>query len=59
MLCGLFRPVGFDSVGIQNQGADLALDRHTGLCVGIAPTKTLAKYCNHLAKKIPALKRGA
>ena len=24
-------------------------------CVGIAPTKTLAKYCNHLAKKIPAL----
>lgn len=25
-------------------------------CVGIAPTKTLAKYCNHLAKKVPALK---
>ena len=25
-------------------------------CVGIAPTKTLAKYCNNLAKKIPALK---
>ena len=24
-------------------------------CVGIAPSKTLAKYCNHLAKKIPAL----
>lgn len=24
-------------------------------CVGIAPTKTLAKYCNHLAKKVPAL----
>lgn len=24
-------------------------------CVGIAPTKTLAKLCNHLAKKIPAL----
>ena len=24
-------------------------------CVGIAPTKTLAKYCNHLAKKFPAL----
>ena len=23
-------------------------------CVGIAPSKTLAKYCNHLAKKIPA-----
>ena len=22
-------------------------------CVGIAPTKTLAKYCNHLAKHIP------
>ena len=31
--------------------------RWTGIpaCVGIAPTKTLAKYCNHLAKKIPAL----
>ena len=25
-------------------------------CVGIAPTKTLAKYCNHLAKKVPALR---
>ena len=25
-------------------------------CVGIAPTKTLAKYCNHLAKRVPALK---
>lgn len=25
-------------------------------CVGIAPTKTLAKYCNHLAKKLPGLK---
>ncbi|MCD8339238.1 MAG: Y-family DNA polymerase [Burkholderiales bacterium] len=25
-------------------------------CVGIAPTKTLAKYCNHLAKKYPGLK---
>jgi DNA polymerase V len=24
-------------------------------CVGIAPTKTLAKYCNHLAKKHPSL----
>ncbi len=24
-------------------------------CVGIAPTKTLAKYCNHLAKKFPSL----
>nr|WP_284673821.1 hypothetical protein [Moraxella sp. ZY171148] len=22
-------------------------------CVGIAPTKTLAKFCNHLAKKHP------
>lgn len=31
--------------------------RWTGIpaCVGIAPTKTLAKYCNHLTKKIPAL----
>lgn len=25
-------------------------------CVGIAPTRTLAKYCNHVAKKVPALK---
>ena len=25
-------------------------------CVGIAPTKTLAKFCNHLAKRYPALK---
>ncbi|MDY3114751.1 MAG: Y-family DNA polymerase [Sutterella sp.] len=25
-------------------------------CVGIAPTKTLAKLANHLAKKVPALK---
>ena len=25
-------------------------------CVGIAPTKTLAKYCNHLAKQYGALK---
>jgi DNA polymerase V len=24
-------------------------------CVGIAPTKTLAKFCNHLAKKYPSL----
>ncbi len=24
-------------------------------CVGIAPTKTLAKFCNHLAKKHPSL----
>lgn len=24
-------------------------------CVGIAPTKTLAKYCNHLAKKYSGL----
>lgn len=24
-------------------------------CVGVAPNKTLAKYCNHLAKKFPAL----
>lgn len=24
-------------------------------CVGIGPTKTLAKFCNHLAKKYPAL----
>lgn len=23
-------------------------------CVGIAPTKTLAKFCNHLAKKYPS-----
>lgn len=28
-------------------------------CVGIAPTKTLAKYCNHLAKKNPRAKRCA
>ena len=25
-------------------------------CVGIAPTKTLAKYCNHLAKHYGGLK---
>ena len=25
-------------------------------CVGIAPTKTLAKFCNHLAKHYPGLK---
>lgn len=25
-------------------------------CVGIAPTKTLAKFCNHLAKRYPGLK---
>lgn len=25
-------------------------------CVGIAPTKTLAKFCNHLAKRYPAFK---
>ncbi len=25
-------------------------------CVGVAPNKTLAKYCNHLAKKFSALK---
>ena len=25
-------------------------------CVGIAPTKTLAKYCNHLAKHYAGLK---
>ena len=24
-------------------------------CVGIAPTKTLAKFCNHLAKRHPSL----
>ena len=32
--------------------------RNVGIltCVGIAPTKTLAKYCNHLAKHYAGLK---
>ncbi|MBS1154453.1 MAG: protein DNA-repair protein [Proteobacteria bacterium] len=47
--------------GLQGDLTELGWDirktvlQGTGLpvCVGIAPTKTLAKFCNHLAKKRP------
>ena len=45
--------------GLEAFGRTLRADikRRTGLptCVGIAPTKTLAKLANHLAKQFPAL----
>lgn len=44
---------------LQEQGTAIrtAMARHTGLpvCVGIAPTKTLAKFANRVAKQNPAM----
>lgn len=44
---------------LQDQGGDIraAMALHTGLpvCVGIAPTKTLAKFANRVAKQNPAM----
>lgn len=53
--------------GYDNLGTDLTelgtrikntIYQNVGIptCVGIAPTKTLAKYCNHLAKRYAGLK---
>lgn len=50
-----------DGIDYQSLGARIArqIKRHTGIDVpvGIAPTKTLAKVANHIAKKYPKLNK--
>src|SRR5690554_4642846 len=52
-LTGIDRVVTFEQFGAQVKET---VYRHTGMpvCVGIAPTKTLAKLANRGAKKYPA-----
>jgi DNA polymerase V len=49
---------GLEHRGLTGYGQEFreTIQRHVGLpvCVGIAPTKTLAKLANHVAKKRPA-----
>ena len=48
---------GLDHLTVLGQSIRERVRMWVGIptCVGIAPSKTLAKYCNHLAKKIPPL----
>lgn len=51
--------LGLDAIGCDHTELGMEIrqtvQKWTGLpvCIGIAPTKTLAKLCNHLAKKHP------
>jgi nucleotidyltransferase/DNA polymerase involved in DNA repair len=40
-------------VGEGRSAPSKAMDGHLSVCVGIGPTKTLAKLANHVAKKNP------
>ena len=52
---------GFEHLNLKEYGTKIVetVLRNTGIptCLGIAPTKTLAKLANHFAKKYPAYQR--
>ena len=52
---------GFEHLNLKEYGTKIVetVLRNTGMptCLGIAPTKTLAKLANHFAKKYPAYQR--
>ncbi len=53
---------GFDRFDLKNYGLEIKskIYQFTKLpvCVGIAPTKSLAKLANHIAKKFPEVHQG-